>query len=72
MQLFGAFKGGPDLILELPLAMLAIQRWWQAVLEEHRWWKMRIEEIQKAYEKELRELQVCSIDFYFPSKKLGM
>jgi hypothetical protein len=71
MQLFGAFRGGPDWILEYPLAFSAIQRWRQAILEERHRWKMRIEETQKAYEKELRELRVRPIDSYFPSKKSG-
>jgi hypothetical protein len=54
-ELFGAFKGGPDWVSEPSLAMSAIQRWRRNILEEHRLWRISIEELEQAFEEELKE-----------------
>ena len=68
-DVFEAFKGGPDWISEQLLAMMAIQRWRIAVLEEYSDWQHNVEELQMAHDKALNEYNTTHrLDSYFKLK----
>jgi len=56
-------------VLERPLAMSAIQRWRDAVLEEHRRWELRVSESKAKHKKALAAFNsTATLDKYFSTK----
>ena len=67
--LFDSFKGGPDWLVEKPLAMAAITRWRFNVIKEHSEWQHNVDKMQKAYDKAVKEYNSTRcLDFYFQPK----
>ena len=52
--LFSSFKGGPDWVLERPLALSAILNWRISILEDHSRWKSHIKELTARHEAQLK------------------
>lgn len=58
--MFGSFKGGPDWVLEHPLAMSAIQNWRITILEEYRIWELRVAELKTKHKALLQSLNLTA------------
>jgi hypothetical protein len=67
-----SFKGGPDWILEKPLAMAAVTKWQFAVLDEHFQWQCQVDKLQNASDKVVRVYNTTQhLDYFFKTTKSG-